>query len=214
MSGVGSSKEINSMETRIPRYLLPAVLAATISATAVLAQAPPQPPEPQQKRERPDRPRLSPDARKRLQEGRQEGRIAEIKQALKLNDAQLKLWAPVEQQIRASFAARQQAGQEFEQRMEQRRQQGAGASPPTLPDRLDRASKRMTERAQRMQAFAGAFKPFYEALTEEQKAVAGIVLRDMRGGMHGPGRRWAMEHFDRRGPDGPRGPGADQPPPR
>ena len=67
---------------------------------------PPQQPEPQQKRERPDRPRLSPDARKRLQEGRQEGRIAEIKQALKLNDAQLKLWAPVEQQLRARFAAR------------------------------------------------------------------------------------------------------------
>ena len=95
------------MKARIPRYLMPALLAATIPATAVLAQAPPpQQPEPQQKRERPDRPRLSPDARKRLQEGRQEGRIAEIKQALKLNDAQLKLWAPVEQQLRARFAAR------------------------------------------------------------------------------------------------------------
>ena len=92
--------------------------------------------------------------------------------------------------------------------MEQRRQ---GATAPPLPDMLDRASKRMTERAQRMQAFAGAFKPLYEALSEEQKAVAGIVLRDMRGGMRGPGRRWAMEHHMRRGPGGPGAPGAEQP---
>ncbi len=196
------------MKARIARYLMPAILAATIPTTAVLAQAPPpQQPEPQQKRERPDRPRLSPDARKRLQEGRQEGRIAEIKQALKLNDAQLKLWAPVEQQLRARFAAREQARQDFEQRMEQRRQ---GATAPPLPDMLDRASQRMTERAQRMQAFAGAFKPFYEGLSEEQKAVAGIVLRDMRGGMRGHGR-WAMGNHMRRGPGGPGAPGVEQP---
>jgi flagellar motor protein MotB len=202
------------MKARIPRYLMPALLAATIPATAVLAQtaAPSQPqPEPGQKRERADRPRLSPDARKRLQEGRQEGRITEMKQALKLNDAQLKLWAPVEQQIRASFAARQQAHEDYMQRIEQRHQQVGPAERPSLTDRLDRASKRMTERAQRMQAFAAAFKPFYEALSEEQKAVAGIVLRDMRGGMHGPGRRWAMEHHMRRGSDGPDAPGAEQP---
>ena len=143
-------------------------------------------PEPQQKRERPDRPRLSPDARKRLQEGRLEGRITEMKEALKLNDAQLKLWAPVEQQLRARSAARQQARQDFVQRMEQRRQQGAAAERPSLTDRLDRASKRMTERAQRMQAFTDAFKPFYASLSEDQKAVAGIVLRE-RGGMGGPG---------------------------
>src|SRR5882724_5080115 len=112
------------MKARISRYLIPALLAAAIPATIVFAQAPPQsPPEPKEKRERPDRPRLSPDALKRLQAGRQEGRIAEIKEALKLNDAQLKLWAPVEQQIRASFAARQLARQDFEQRVEQRRQQ-------------------------------------------------------------------------------------------
>jgi len=196
------------MNTRIHRYLLPALLAAAIPAGIVLAQAPsPQPPEPQQKRERPDHPRLSPDALKRLQEGRQEGRITEMKEALKLNDGQLKLWAPVEQQIRASFAARSQAREDMRQRMEQRRGQGAAERPP-LPDMLDRASKRMTERAQRMQAFSTAFKPFYEALSDEQKAVAGIVLHDMRGGMHGPGRRWAMEHMERMhgGPGGPGGP--------
>ena len=180
------------MRAKPAKYLAPALLAAAIPATVVLAQqAQPQPSEPPQKRKWPNRPRLSPDAMKRLQEGRLEGRITEIKEALKLNDAQLKLWAPVEQQLRARFAARQQAREEFIERMEQRRQQGEAAERPSLPERLDRISKRMTERAQRMQAFTEAFKPFYAALSEEQKAVAGVVLSDMRGGMHGPGRRWA-----------------------
>jgi len=72
------------------KYLAPAVLAAVIPAAAVLAQqAQPQQSEPAQKREWPERSRLSPDAMQRLQEGRLEGRITEIKEALKLNDAQL-----------------------------------------------------------------------------------------------------------------------------
>src|SRR5262252_1319124 len=202
------------MRANITKYLAPAVLAAVIPAGVVLAQqAQPQPSEPAQKREWPERPRLSPDAMKRLQEGRLEGRIAEIKEALKLNDAQLKLWAPVEQQLRASFAARQQARQEFRDRMEQRRQQGDAAQGLALPDRLDRVAKRMSERAQRMQAFTEAFKPFYSALSDEQKAVAGVVLRDLRGSMHGhehgSWRRWAMERGALRGGAGP-GPGAQQ----
>ena len=203
------------MKARIHRVVVPALLAAAIPAAVVFAQAPtPQQSEPLQKRERPDRARISPDARNRLQAGRLEGRIAEMKEALKLNDAQLKLWAPVEQQIRARYAARKQAHQEFMERIEQRHQQGGAAERLPLPDRLDRASKRMTERAQRMQAFAGAFKPFYESLSDEQKAVSGIVLKGMRGGdgMRGPGRRWAMEHHMRRGPGGPDAPGGERQP--
>lgn len=175
----------------LSNLLVPALLAATIPATTVLAQAPSQS-QPEQTRERQDH-RLSSDARKRLHEGRQEGRIAEMKEALRLNETQLKLWAPVEQEIRASFAARQERRHEGEQR-----EQSAAA--PSLSDRFDRASERMTQRAQRMQAFAAAFKPFYEALSDEQKAVADIVLKDMRG--HGP--RWAMEHMGRMH-DGPHG---------
>ena len=73
------------MRAKPSKYLAPALLAAAIPATVVLAQqAQPQPAEPQ-KREWVNRPRLSPDAMKRLQEGRLEGRITEIKEALKLN---------------------------------------------------------------------------------------------------------------------------------
>jgi LTXXQ motif family protein len=189
---------MRKMTARISRYLVPALLAATIPATVVLAQQAQQTqPEPRQKRERPDRPRLSPDTLNRLQDGR----LAMMRESLKLNDSQLKLWGPVEQQLRARYAARRQARQDFEQRMEQRRQQQGATDRPSLADHLDRTTKRMTERAQRMQAFTEAFKPFYASLSDEQKAVAGIVLRDSRGGMRGPGRRWAME----RGPGGPGG---------
>lgn len=91
--------------------------------------------------------------------------------------------------------------------MEQMRQQGASAR-PSIADRLDRAAKRMTERAQRMQAFIDAFKPFYASLNDEQKAVAGIVLRE-RGEMGGHGRRWAMGRGPgdgmQPGPGGPEG---------
>src|SRR5262245_39318887 len=71
-SRVGSQEKSN-MHARIPRVLIPALLAATIPASAVLAQAPPQPSQPQapQAQERQGRPeRLSPEVRARLQDGR------------------------------------------------------------------------------------------------------------------------------------------------
>jgi hypothetical protein len=188
----------------IPRALIPALLAATIPATAALAQAPPQTPQPQapQAQERQGRAeRLSPEVRARLHDGR----IAMIKESLKLNEAQLKLWTPVEQQLRTSSAAREQAREARRQRREQRRSAGDPSTARSMADRIDRRSKRMTERAQRLAAFNAAFKPFFEALSAEQKQVAGLVLREMRGGHRGHGHRWAMRG-DRRGP----GPDAQQ----
>jgi hypothetical protein len=165
------------MQARLPRFFVPAVLALAIPAGVVLAQ--------QAQDQRPQRRAgPSPETLARLQDGR----IAMIKESLKLNDAQLKLWAPVEAQMRASFAARHKAREE----RRQARQQGTA---PALPDRLDRASERMAERAQQMKAFSDALRPFYASLSDDQKAVAGVVLRQSLGGgrgFHGHGRRWAM----------------------
>jgi membrane-associated HD superfamily phosphohydrolase len=144
------------------------LLAAALPAV-LFAQAQQQPP--------PAR-RLSAETIARLQDGR----FAMIKESLKLNDAQLKLFAPVEAQMRAAAAARAQRREERLKRREQ------GAATPSLPDRLEFASERIAERAQRMKAFAEALKPFYASLSEEQKATADVLLRHMRGG-HG---RWAM----------------------
>jgi LTXXQ motif family protein len=158
------------------RFVLPALLAVIIPATAVLAQN--QPP-PQAKG-----PGLSAEARGRLQDGR----FAMIKESLKLNDAQLKLWAPVETHMRASFAERQKARAE---RREKREQQGAQR--PSLPDRLTRASERAAKRAERMKALAEVIRPFYASLSDDQKAVANVVLRMGRGDRGFGGRRWTMQ---------------------
>ena len=165
------------------RYVAPALLAAAAIPSIVLAQG--QPPQDAQTRSerQVQRPQLSPQARARLREGR----FAMIKETLKLNDAQRKLWEPVETQLRAAAADRQKLREE---RQEARKQNSAR---PSLPDRLERASERMAKRAAQMKAFAEVFKPFYESLDEEQKAVAGIVLRQARAGHRGHGHRWAMQ---------------------
>jgi hypothetical protein len=169
--------------------LLPAALAAAIPITAVLAQGA----APSGTGTAPSRP--SADMFARLQDGR----IAMAKAALRLDDAQLKLWAPVEQHLRTSFAERQKAREARMKLRDERRQarqegkQDQAKDRPSLTERLDRASQRMAQRAERMKAFSAVFKPFYESLSEEQKAVAGVVLREMRGGHGGMGfRRWAM----------------------
>src|SRR5262245_43062537 len=164
------------------RFVAPTLLVAAAIPTMVLAQSQ-QPQDTQSRAERQaQRPHLSPQARTRLQEGR----FAMIKEALKLNDAQRKLWEPVEAELRAGQAERQKLREE----RQAARQTGAQ---PSLPERLDRASERMAKRAERMKAFAQVFKPFYESLDEEQKAVAGIVLRHAGAGHRGHGRRWAMQ---------------------
>ena len=147
-----------------------AVLPAAIPITVALAQTqgPAQPAG------------RSPEVQARLQDGR----IAMIKEALRLDATQLRLWAPVEAQLRASFDARQQSRAE--------RQAARGnAERPALPDRLDRMSKRLTEHAERTKALSEVIRPFYAALTDEQKAVANVVMRQALGG---PGRRGFMRH--------------------
>lgn len=154
---------------------------------------------------------VSPETRARLLEGR----IAGAKAALKLNDAQLKLWAPVEEQMRANFAARQKFAETRRQEREARRaatpaqppqgKQDQAQAPqppaPSIAERIDRMSKAMSERADRMKAFSTAFKPFFDSLTDEQKAVAGVVLRELRGGERGRGHhRWAMDFGRGHGP--------------
>jgi hypothetical protein len=140
-----------------------------MAAMAMLAAVPSTPPLAQAQVQTPvQRPTGTyPEVRARLVDGR----MAMIREALRLDEPQLKLWAPVEAQLRAQFAARQQARAE---RRERRRQD---AVRPSLPDRLDRRSKRLAERAERAKALAEAFRPFYASLGDDQKEVAALVLR-------------------------------------
>jgi hypothetical protein len=149
------------------RLIIPAILIAAIPAGIALAQAPTTF----------HHARPSADMIARLQDGR----IAMAKAALKLSDTQLKLWAPVEEQIRAAIADRAKLRAEREQARQ-------GAPSKDLAERLELRSQAMTQRAERMKAFTAAFKSLYASLTDEQKPLAGLVLRAVGGHHHHHGR--------------------------
>lgn len=163
---------------RFAKFAIPAMLVASLPVAAVLAQSQPQPaPQPRGP---------SPEVRASLLDGR----IAMIKASLKLTPEQLKLWEPVEAKMRADFTARQQAREERRRKWAERRdmtREERRASRPALPDRLDRSSQRLSERAARMKEYAEILRPLYASFSDEQKAVANVVLG--RRGFHG--RRFA-----------------------
>lgn len=143
--------------------------------------------------------RMSPQARERLDEGK----LAMAKTALKLNPEQDKLWAALEMEIRAGFKMRAERMAEREKMREERRKErdddkgaggkdGAAAGKPDIAERINKMSQHMSERAERMKAFAAAFTPFYASLSDEQKEVMRPLLRDLMGGKGGHGKRWAM----------------------
>jgi hypothetical protein len=159
------------MHRHMHRMMILALMTAALPTFAVAQTAPTNQEPGARGNERGRMERLSPEARARLQDGR----FAMIKETLKLNDAQLKLWAPVEAHMRAAATERQQA------RAERRQMREQAAARPALPDRLDRASQRMAKRAEQMKAFSEAFKPFYASLTDDQKSLAGVVLHQGHG---------------------------------
>lgn len=151
---------------------------------------------------------MSPETRARLDDGK----LAMAKTALRLTPDQEKLWAPVEAEVKAMFKARTDKMAERqkirEERNKAREDRKAGSDDkttdtarPDISERIEKMSTDMSERAERMKAFSGAFKPFYAALTDEQKQVLRPLMRDMmpgggRGGMKGRhgghwGSKWA-----------------------
>lgn len=187
----------------ISRALAITLMAATIPATVVLAQQAPT--GDQTAVEKPavekneSRRGPSPETIARLEDGR----IAFAKAALKLTPDQDKLWAPVEEKIRAGFAERQKTREEWKAKRDERRaereakdEKGNGEK-LALPDRIEKRSERMTkqaerlnERAAKVKEFGEVLKPLYASFTPEQQAVAGKVLGQFVGKGHGS--RWAM----------------------
>jgi hypothetical protein len=179
------------MKLKLSGLLAAALVTAAVPAAIAIAQSPGPGAE---------GPRFSAEARERLLEGR----FAMAKTALKLTGEQQKLWGPVEQHLRATAAEREQRRAERRQLRDKQRETGETRQRPSLADRIDRASERMAQRAERMKAFAEVFRPFHASLNEEQKAVAGIVLREVSGArFHGGGERWSRRFA---GPDAPQAP--------
>ena len=130
---------------------------------------------------------MTPETRARMDEGR----LAMAKAALKLSPEQDKLWSPLEAQIRDTFKARDAKRADWEKSKTQRDADRAAGKRPDMAERFEKMSQTMTERADRMKAFAGTFKPFYASLSDEQKDVLRPLMRGLapgegKGGHHGP----------------------------
>jgi LTXXQ motif family protein len=182
----------------ITKILAPLLLLG-VAATAVIAQTAPTPPAAspggpggpdRMRRERP-----SPETMQRMQDGK----IAFALAALKLDAAQLTLWAPVEAKIRERQAERAKMMQAWADRK-------PGEARPSMSERMGKMAEMMGKRAENTKAFAAVFTPFEASLTDEQKKVLGPVMAELSGGRgkgHGGGHRWGMNR-------GPGGPGAPQ----
>jgi len=179
---------------KLSRALAITLLAATVPATIVLGETEQGD---QAKSEQSEVKRgPSPETLGRLEDGR----IAMIKAALKLSPEQEKLFAPVEEKIRAGFAERRKAREAWQAKREEWRANKGKHEQVSLPERMEKRSQRlteaaakMTERAQKAKEYAEVLKPLYASLSDEQKAVASQVLghfgQDRRGHF---GHRWAM----------------------
>jgi hypothetical protein len=136
--------------------------------------------------------RMSPETRARLDEGK----LAMVKTALKLTPDQEKLWTPVESQVRTFFKDREAKMAEREKMREERQKDRAEGKRPDMAERLDKMSQNMSERAERLKAFTGTFKPFYASLSDEQKEVLRPLAHSLMPGMGGRGHhggpRWAF----------------------
>ncbi len=187
--------------SKLSRALAITLLAASVPAGIVLAQQAPgpdgPPPPAAEKSEGPRGP--SPEMQARFEDGR----IAMAKTALKLTPEQEKLWAPVEEKIRADYAEHRKMREEWRTKREQRRASRDEMRKLALPERIEKRSERMAERATRMseratktKEFAAVVKPFYTSLSDEQKEVADHLLVRFAGGKMGRGHHghhgWRM----------------------
>ncbi len=161
--------------------------------------------------------KMSPEARERLQDGK----IAAAKASLKLTAEQEKLWAPLEEQVRAMYKERAEKRAERQKRREERRAardkdedkaKSGDRQRRNIAERYERMAKRLGDQADKMKAFSGSFSPFYASLSDEQKDVVGPVMRELRvarlgGGRHGHRGRWHDGGWGKRwgGHDGERG---------
>lgn len=118
---------------------------------------------------------------------RVEARLAYLKTALKINDAQQPQWD--------AFAGemRKQAGERDQQIQARRAQmaQGAGQEKPTAIARMERQQQRHAAALTRLNGLLAVERPLYAALTADQKAVADELLAPRHGhrGFRGHGKR-------------------------
>lgn len=113
-----------------------------------------------------------------------EARLAYIKTALKITDAQTKEWNAVADVLRQQAKAHDAALMEM---------QSHRNDSPTIIDQMEFHQKILAERASELSDLLAAAKPLYASLSPEQKKTADSLMEMRFGGLHG------LHH----GPDGP-----------
>ena len=115
---------------------------------------------------------------------RVEARLAYIRTALKITDAQQAQWNAFAETLRNQARAADQRMQEFRAQ----REQGATRERPNAIARLEREQQRHAESATRINERLAVQRPLYAVLSTEQKAIADEVLAPRRhGGRFGRG---------------------------
>ena len=126
--------------------------------------------------------------------------LAGLEAGLKLTPDQEKLWAPFEATVRAVADMRMEHMEEMMARMHDMRagddmeKEGGEFGEAMSPvERLDRLANRLSEAGTALERVAGAAKPLYDSLDQEQKRVFGFLSREMmRMGHHGMGMGMEM----------------------
>ena len=172
--------------------ILSAATGIALAGAALAQPAPPAPPTSQAPQTQ-GAPERRPGLTRAEIDALTDARMAAIQAGLKLSADQQRLWTPVEQALRSMAAERAQ-------RIEERRQQRAqGPQQPPRPQtdlaqRLEQRAERLTQAAQRLTTLSTAVKPFYASLTDDQKRLLPVLMRQ-------GAPRWRMgirERFENR----------------
>ena len=118
---------------------------------------------------------------------RVEARLAYVRTALKITDAQQTQWNAFAETLRSQARIADQRMQEFRTQREQRVQ--GGRERPSAIARLEHQQQRHAAAATRINELLAVQRPLYAALSVEQKAIADELLAPRRhhGGRTGRG---------------------------
>jgi periplasmic protein CpxP/Spy len=123
----------------------------------------------------------------RMPSERTEARLAYVKTALKITDAQAPQWDAYANVVRKQAQTADQRMQERRARIEQAKAAGGERKRPTAIERLERRQQFFTNAAARSGELLTVQKPLYAALSPEQQRVADELFasRGHRGSHRG-----------------------------
>jgi periplasmic protein CpxP/Spy len=113
---------------------------------------------------------------------RVEARLAYVKTALKITEAQQSQWDAFANLVRKNAQDREQRFKA----MHPGESMHAGHQRPNAIERLEKAQTFHAEAVTRINQLLAVEKPLYAALSPEQQKVADVVLNRRSGSMHGP----------------------------